>query len=125
MKLGIIGTGYVGLVSGVCFAENGNNVICMDVDEKKIERLKKGDPVIYEPGLEELLKNNIEEGRITFTTSLRDVVAQSEVIFLCLPTPPLEDGSVDLSRVLDVSARMAKYINGYKVIISKSTVPVG
>lgn len=125
MKLGIIGTGYVGLVSGVCFAENGNNVLCMDVDTKKIERLKKGDPVIYEPGLEELLEKNIQEGRVEFTTNLKDVVQKSEVIFLCLPTPPLEDGSVDLSRVLQVSGNMVKYINGYKVIVSKSTVPVG
>ncbi len=125
MKLGIIGTGYVGLVSGVCFAENGNNVLCMDVDSKKIERLKKGDPVIYEPGLEELLEKNIQEGRVEFTTNLKDVVQKSEVIFLCLPTPPLEDGSVDLSRVLQVAGNMAKYINGYKVIVSKSTVPVG
>jgi UDPglucose 6-dehydrogenase len=125
MKIGIIGTGYVGLVSGVCFAENGNQVICMDVDEKKIERLKKGDPVIYEPGLEELLQNNIEEKRVTFTTNLRDVVQFSDVIFLCLPTPPYEDGSVDLSHVLEVAEKMAKHINGYKVIVSKSTVPVG
>ncbi len=125
MKLGIIGTGYVGLVSGVCFAENGNNVLCMDVDAKKIERLKKGDPVIYEPGLEELLEKNIQEGRVEFTTNLKDVVQKSEVIFLCLPTPPLEDGSVDLSRVLQVAGNMAKYINSYKVIVSKSTVPVG
>jgi UDPglucose 6-dehydrogenase len=125
MKLGIIGTGYVGLVSGVCFAENGNDVICMDVNEKKIEKLKTGDPVIYEPQLAELLTKNIEEGRVTFSTSLKDVVQQSEVIFLCLPTPPFEDGSVDLTRVLDVSQKMAKYINGYKVIVSKSTVPVG
>jgi UDPglucose 6-dehydrogenase len=125
MKIGIIGTGYVGLVSGVCFAENGNQVICMDVDEKKIERLKKGDPVIYEPGLEELLQNNIDEKRVTFTTNLREVVQGSDVIFMCLPTPPYEDGSVDLSRVLDVADKMAKHINGYKVIVSKSTVPVG
>jgi UDPglucose 6-dehydrogenase len=125
MKIGIIGTGYVGLVSGVCFAENGNQVICMDVDEKKIERLKKGDPVIYEPGLEELLQNNIDEKRVAFTTNLREVVQGSDVIFMCLPTPPYEDGSVDLSRVLDVADKMAKHINGYKVIVSKSTVPVG
>ncbi|MBE2217380.1 MAG: UDP-glucose/GDP-mannose dehydrogenase family protein [Ignavibacteria bacterium] len=125
MKLGIIGTGYVGLVSGVCFAENGNNVLCMDVDAKKVERLKKGDPVIYEPGLEELLEKNIQEGRVEFTTNLKDVVQKNDVIFLCLPTPPLEDGSVDLSRVLQVAGNMAKYINGYKVIVSKSTVPVG
>ncbi|HEY3251517.1 MAG TPA: UDP-glucose/GDP-mannose dehydrogenase family protein [Ignavibacteria bacterium] len=125
MRLGIIGTGYVGLVSGVCFAENGSNVICMDVDSKKIEKLKKGDPVIYEPQLEELLKKNIEEGRITFTTNLKEVTQKSDVIFLCLPTPPLEDGSVDLSRILDVADKMAKFINGYKIIVSKSTVPVG
>lgn len=125
MKIGIIGTGYVGLVSGVCFAENGNQVICMDVDEKKIERLKKGDPVIYEPGLEELLQNNIDEKRVTFTTSLKEVTQESDVIFMCLPTPPLEDGSVDMTRVLDVADKMAKHINGYKVIVSKSTVPVG
>ena len=125
MKLGVIGTGYVGLVSGVCFAENGNHVICMDVDAKKIERLKKGDPVIYEPQLEELLKKNIEEGRVTFTTSLKEVTTKTDVIFLSLPTPPLEDGSVDLSRVLDVAGKMAKYITKYKIIVSKSTVPVG
>lgn len=125
MKLGIIGTGYVGLVSGVCFAENGNNVLCMDVDEKKIERLKKGDPVIYEPGLEELLEKNLNEGRVEFTSSLKDVVQKTDVIFMCLPTPPLEDGSVDMTRVLEVAGNMAKYINGYKVIVSKSTVPIG
>lgn len=125
MKLSIIGTGYVGLVSGVCFAENGSEVICMDVDKKKIERLKKGDPVIYEPGLKELLEKNIVEGRVTFTTSLKQTVENSEVIFLCLPTPPYEDGSVDLSHVLDVADKMGEFINGYKVIVSKSTVPVG
>jgi UDPglucose 6-dehydrogenase len=125
MKVGIIGTGYVGLVSGVCFAENGNSVICMDLDAGKVERLKKGDPVIYEPGLEELLQKNIAEGRVEFTTSLKDVVQKTDVIFLCLPTPPYEDGSVDLRHVLDVAGNMAKYINGYKVIVSKSTVPVG
>jgi UDPglucose 6-dehydrogenase len=125
MKLSIIGTGYVGLVSGVCFAENGNDVLCMDVDVKKIERLKIGDPVIYEPQLEELLKKNISEGRVTFTTDLKETVQSTDVIFLCLPTPPYEDGSVDLRHVLDVARDMAKYINRYKVIVSKSTVPVG
>jgi UDPglucose 6-dehydrogenase len=125
MKIGIIGTGYVGLVSGVCFAENGNSVLCMDVDQKKVDRLKKGDPVIYEPGLEELLEKNISEGRVEFTTSLKDVVQKTDVIFLCLPTPPLEDGSVDMRRVLEVAGNMAKHINGYKVIVSKSTVPIG
>jgi len=125
MKIGIIGTGYVGLVTGVCFAENGNEVICMDVDENKIERLKTGDPVIFEPQLEELLKKNIGENRITFTTSLKETVQTSDIIFLCLPTPPYEDGSVDISHVLDVSHKLAKYVNSYKVIVSKSTVPVG
>ena len=125
MKISIIGTGYVGLVSGVCFAENGNDVLCMDVDVKKIERLKTGDPVIYEPQLEELLKKNISEGRVTFTTDLKETVQSTDVIFLCLPTPPYEDGSVDLRHVLDVAGDMAKYINRYKVIVSKSTVPVG
>ncbi len=125
MKLSIIGTGYVGLVSGVCFAENGNSVICMDVDEKKIERLKTGDPVIYEPQLDELLKKNIEEGRIAFTTNLKETVQSAQVIFLCLPTPPNEDGSVDMKHVLNASEKIAPLINGYKVIVSKSTVPVG
>jgi len=125
MKIGIIGTGYVGLVSGVCFAENGNHVICMDVDSKKVERLKKGDTVIYEPQLDELLKKNLEEGRVTFTTNLKEVTVKSDIIFLCLPTPPMEDGSVDLSRVLDVAGKMAPYIKSYKIIVSKSTVPVG
>jgi UDPglucose 6-dehydrogenase len=125
MKISIIGTGYVGLVSGVCFAENGNVVICMDIDEKKIEKLKTGDTVIYEPQLEELLRKNISEGRITFTTDLKETVRSSQVIFLCLPTPPNEDGSVDLSHVLEVSDNLAPYINGYKIIVSKSTVPVG
>jgi UDPglucose 6-dehydrogenase len=125
MKLSIIGTGYVGLVSGVCFAENGNDVICMDVDEKKIERLKKGDPVIYEPQLKELLQKNIREKRINFTSNLKETVQLSDIIFLCLPTPPNEDGSVDLSRLLDVTKKMAKYINGYKIVVSKSTAPVG
>jgi UDPglucose 6-dehydrogenase len=125
MKLGVIGTGYVGLVTGVCFAENGNNVSCMDIDGEKIERLKIGDPVIYEPQLKELLQKNLEEERISFTTSLKEVVRFSDVIFLCLPTPPHEDGSVDLTHVFTVSEEIAKFINGYKIIVSKSTVPVG
>lgn len=125
MKLGIIGTGYVGLVSGVCFAENGNQVICMDLDSQKIKRLKKGDPVIYEPQLEELLRKNIDEKRITFTTSLKETVQNSDIVFLCLPTPPNEDGSVDVQHILKVSKEIAKFINKYKIIVSKSTAPVG
>src|SRR6266498_5845859 len=125
MRLGIIGTGYVGLVTGVCFAENGNDVICMDIDRKKIARLKRGDPVIFEPQLEELLQKNIEEGRISFTNNLKHTAESSDIIFLCLPTPPNKDGSVDLSSVLKVGGQIAPYINGYKVIVSKSTVPPG
>lgn len=125
MRLGIIGTGYVGLVTGVCFAENGNNVICMDIDKKKISRLKQGDPVIYEPQVEELLNKNIDEQRISFTTNLKHTVESSRIIFLCLPTPSNKDGSADISRVLDVTEKIAEYINEYKIIVSKSTVPVG
>jgi UDPglucose 6-dehydrogenase len=125
LKIGIIGTGYVGLVTGVCFAENGHDVSCMDVDARKISRLKKGDPVIYEPQLEELLQKNLEEERISFTTNLKHTVESSQVIFLCLPTPSNKDGSVDISRVLQVAEQLASYINQYKVIVSKSTVPVG
>ena len=125
MKLSIIGTGYVGLVSGVCFAENGNEVICMDVDSKKSNVLSRATRLYTNHSLKELLEKNVSEGRISFTTNLKDTVQNSEVIFLCLPTPPYEDGSVDLRHVLDVAAKMSEYINGYKVIVSKSTVPVG
>jgi len=125
LKIGIIGTGYVGLVTGVCFAENGHDVICMDIDARKIARLKKGDPVIYEPQLKELLQKNLQEDRIIFTTNLKHTVQSSQVIFLCLPTPSNKDGSVDVSRVLNVTRKLAACINEYKVIASKSTVPVG
>ncbi|MEX1276540.1 MAG: 3-hydroxyacyl-CoA dehydrogenase NAD-binding domain-containing protein, partial [Bacteroidota bacterium] len=100
MKLAIVGTGYVGLVQGAVFADSGNDVICMDIDEKKISGLKKGVIPIYEPGLEELVKRNTQEGRLKFTTSLKDAVTQSDIIFLCLPTPQSDDGSADLSRVM-------------------------
>jgi UDPglucose 6-dehydrogenase len=125
LRLGIIGTGYVGLVTGVCFAENGNNVVCMDIDARKIGRLKKGDPVIYEPQVEELLKENLDEGRISFTTNLKHTVESSQIIFLCLPTPSNKDGSANISSVLKVTEKLSRYINEYKVIVSKSTVPVG
>jgi UDPglucose 6-dehydrogenase len=125
LRLGIIGTGYVGLVTGVCFAENGNNVICMDIDARKINRLKQGDPVIYEPQVEELLKENLDEGRISFTTNLKHTVESSQIIFLCLPTPSNRDGSANISSVLKVTEKLSGYINEYKVIVSKSTVPVG
>ena len=125
MKISIIGTGYVGLVQGACFADTGNNVICMDVDEKKISILKKGVIPIYEPGLEEIVQRNSQDGRLEFTTNLKYAVENSKVIFLCLPTPQAEDDSADLSRVLAVSEKLAELINEDKIIVSKSTVPVG
>ncbi|MBS4027503.1 MAG: UDP-glucose/GDP-mannose dehydrogenase family protein [Ignavibacteriales bacterium] len=125
MKIAVIGTGYVGLVVGTCFAESGNNVICVDIDEAKIKMLRKGKSPIFEPGLEELLKSNIHEKRISFTTNLEQTVKVSEVIFLALPTPPSEDGSADLKHVLSVAKQIGKYLNGYKIIVNKSTVPVG
>jgi UDPglucose 6-dehydrogenase len=125
MKISIIGTGYVGLVQGACFADTGNSVICMDVDEKKIANLKKGIIPIYEPGLEEMVKRNVQDGRLTFSTDLKSTVAKSKIIFLCLPTPQSEDGSADLTHVLSVSKQIAEYLNEEKIIISKSTVPVG
>lgn len=125
MNISIIGTGYVGLVQGACFADSGNNVTCMDVDEKKISNLKKGLIPIYEPGLEEMVKRCAQEGRLEFTTSLRTAVDKSDIIFLCLPTPQSEDGAADLSRVLQVSEQIADIANDGKIVVSKSTVPVG
>ena len=125
MKISIIGTGYVGLVQGACFADTGNNVICMDVDEKKIRNLKKGIIPIYEPGLDEVVKRNAQNGRLSFSTDLKSTVEKSKIIFLCLPTPQSEDGSADLTHVMGVSEQIAGYLNEEKIIISKSTVPVG
>ena len=125
MKIGVIGTGYVGLVVGTCFAETGNDVVCIDIDKKKVAMLRKGKSPIFEPGLVELLRKNIREKRLSFSTELGHGVEQSEVIFLALPTPPSDDGSADLSHVLGVAKEMAKHMNGYKVIVNKSTVPVG
>lgn len=125
MKISVIGTGYVGLVAGTCFAESGNDVICVDIDEKKIELLKRGKTPIFEPGLEELLKKNIDEKRLKFTTDLAMAVNKTDIIFLALPTPQSEDGSADLKHVLGVAKQIGQYMNGYKVIINKSTVPVG
>ena len=127
MNIAVIGTGYVGLVTGTCFAETGNNVTCVDVDKLKIEKLSAGEITIYEPGLEKLFLRNQKEGRLQFTESLSDAVARAEIIFLALPTPPGEDGAADLRYILGVAEDLGKLIKptDYKVIIDKSTVPVG
>jgi UDPglucose 6-dehydrogenase len=126
MKLTFIGTGYVGLVSATAFAEMGNDVICVDVDQTKVERLRAGELTIYEPGLEELFIRNIRENRLVFSTNLEEAVSESTILFLTLPTPPKEDGSADLSYVRNVSAQLASMLkNSYKLIVTKSTVPVG
>jgi len=125
MKLAVIGTGYVGLVSGTCFAETGNQVMCVDIDENKINRLKSGKLTIYEPGLQVLFERNIKQERLLFTTDLEEAVKDAQIIFLALPTPPGEDGSADLSYVLGVAEQLGKIITDYKVIVDKSTVPVG
>lgn len=127
MKIAVVGTGYVGLVSGTCFAETGNKVICVDIDQRKVESLSNGNITIYEPGLEILFKRNLKEGRLKFTTSLEEAVAACDVIFLALPTPPGEDGSADLRYVLGVARDIGKLLKpgDYKVIVDKSTVPVG
>lgn len=125
MNIAVVGTGYVGLVTGTCFAETGNNVTCVDIDVKKVEKLNAGQITIYEPGLEKLFLRNQKEGRLHFTTSLKEGIANAHVIFLALPTPPGEDGSADLKYVLGVAADLGNMITEYKVIIDKSTVPVG
>ncbi len=124
MKLTIIGTGYVGLVTGTCFAEVGHEVICVDRDEAKVKLLKAGGMPIYEPKLEELVKKNVDEGRLSFTASTAEGVEKSDVIFIAVPTPPLEDGSVDLSFIEGVAREIAGAMTSYKIIVDKSTVPV-
>jgi UDPglucose 6-dehydrogenase len=125
LKLSVIGSGYVGLVVGTCFAESGNDVICVDNDERKLRLLKKGESPIFEPGLSDLLTKNLADGRIIFTENLEKAVRGTDIIFLALPTPQSEDGSADLQHVLAVAKLIGKYMNGYKVIVNKSTVPVG
>jgi UDPglucose 6-dehydrogenase len=125
MKIAVVGTGYVGLVAGACFAESGNDVICVDKDETKIRTLKRGKMPIYEPGLEEIVRRNRTEGRLEFTTNLPKAVRDSLVIFIAVGTPQGEDGSADLRHVLGVAGEIAKAMNGYKIVVDKSTVPVG
>ncbi|MCB0477790.1 MAG: UDP-glucose/GDP-mannose dehydrogenase family protein [Crocinitomicaceae bacterium] len=124
-NIAVVGTGYVGLVTGTCFAENGNNVICVDIDEEKVNQMKNGEVPIYEPHLDVLFERNIKENRLRFTTDLAEAIENAEIIFLALPTPPGEDGSADLSYVLGVAEQLGGMIKEYKVIVDKSTVPVG
>ena len=125
MKIAVVGTGYVGLVSGTCFAETGNKVVCIDIDQKKVTKLSNGEITIYEPGLEKIFLRNLNEGRLTFTTSLEEGIKDAAIIFLALPTPPGADGSADLKYVLGVADHLGKILTDYKVIVDKSTVPVG
>ena len=125
MNIAIVGTGYVGLVSGACFAETGAIVTCVDVDAKKIERLKAGQIPIYEPGLDELVTKNVKAGRLKFTTSLADVLNDQQIVFSAVGTPPDEDGSADLKYVLQVAQTIGDNLNHYMVVVTKSTVPVG
>ena len=125
MNIAIVGTGYVGLVSGTCFAETGVNVTCIDVDEKKIERLLNGEIPIYEPGLEEMVQKNVKAGRLKFSTDLASVLNEQDIVFSAVGTPPDEDGSADLKYVLQVARTIGQHINKYIVVVTKSTVPVG
>ncbi len=125
IRIAVVGTGYVGLVTGTCFAETGNEVICVDIDAAKVQRLQNGEIPIYEPHLDVIFERNIKQGRLKFTTNLEEAVNASTIIFLALPTPPGEDGSADLSYILGVADQLGSIMNDYKVIVDKSTVPVG
>ena len=127
MKIAVIGTGYVGLVTGTCFAETGNTVTCVDIDEKKVKRLSNGEITIYESGLEKLFLSNMKEARLRFTTDLAEGIKDALIIILALPTPPGENGSADLKYILDVAEKVGSLLKpgDYKVIVDKSTVPVG
>jgi UDPglucose 6-dehydrogenase len=124
-KIAVIGTGYVGLVTGTCFAETGNQVICVDINQEKVEKMRQGVIPIYEPHLDVLFERNIKSGRLTFTTDIIEGIKDAEIVFLALPTPPGEDGSADLSYILGVADHLGKIMTDYKVIVDKSTVPVG
>jgi UDPglucose 6-dehydrogenase len=125
MKIAIVGTGYVGLVTGTCFSDTGVNVTCIDIDKKKIDNLSKGIVPIYEPGLEVMLKKNLEKGRLDFSTNLKESIDQAEVVFIAVGTPPDEDGSADLTHVLNVAREIGKHMDHYLVVVTKSTVPIG
>ena len=125
MKIAVVGTGYVGLVTGTCFAETGNTVTCVDVDLAKVEKLKSGQITIFEPGLEKIFLKNIKEERLKFTTNLAEGIADAKIIFLALPTPSNGNGGADLKYVLQVAEELGKLLTDYKVIVDKSTVPVG
>jgi UDPglucose 6-dehydrogenase len=125
MKIAVVGTGYVGLVTGTCLAETGNTVVCVDINESKVKRMQAGEIPIYEPHLDSYFERNIKEGRLVFTTNLAEAIKEAKIIFLALPTPPGEDGSADLSYILGVADELGKLITEYKIIVDKSTVPVG
>ncbi|GMR06330.1 MAG: UDP-glucose/GDP-mannose dehydrogenase family protein [Gammaproteobacteria bacterium] len=125
MKITVIGTGYVGLVSGTCLAEVGNHVLCIDIDQEKIDRLNNGEIPIYEPGLEELVQKNVQAGRLSFSSNIKDGVDYGSILFIAVGTPPDEDGSADLKHVLAVASDIGKHMNDFRVIVTKSTVPVG
>ena len=125
MKVTVFGSGYVGLVTGVCLAEVGNDVMCIDVDQQKIDNLKKGITPIYEPGLDELVKDNQQAGRIKFTTDIQEAVSHGVFQFIAVGTPPDEDGAADLQYVLAVAKSIAENMDGYRIVVDKSTVPVG
>lgn len=125
MKIAVIGTGYVGLVTGTCFAETGNDVTCIDIDQTKVDKLNGGEITIYEPGLEKLFLRNVKEGRLNFTSNIKMGIEGAKILFLALPTPPGEDGSADLKYILGVADQLGKILNDYVVVVDKSTVPVG
>ena len=125
MKISVVGTGYVGLVTGTCFAETGVNVACVDINEKKIEMLNNGRIPIYEPGLEDIYQRNVEKGRLSFTTNLETSLQNADAVFIAVGTPPGEDGSADLQYVLSVASEIGKVMDHYLVVVTKSTVPVG
>ncbi|HHI87623.1 MAG TPA: UDP-glucose/GDP-mannose dehydrogenase family protein, partial [Candidatus Cloacimonetes bacterium] len=125
MKITVVGSGYVGLVSGACLSDVGHIVTCVDNNKNKIDMLNRGEMPIFEKGLKELVKNNVEDGRLFFTTDIKKATEDAQVIFIAVGTPPDEDGSADLQYVLAVAKDIGKYMNGYKVVVDKSTVPVG